>query len=225
MEKVIYCVEDDTNIRELVIYALKTAGFQAYGFENAAAFYKKLESEYPDMIILDIMLPDEDGITILKKLRANQKSTAIPVILLTARTAEHDRVKGLDTGADDYVTKPFGVMELISRVKAVFRRLGREEESNEFVFGDLRVDVKKHEVHAKDELIILTYKEFELLTYLLKNQGIVLTRDKILDVIWDYGYEGETRTVDVHIGSLRQKLGICGDMIKTIRGVGYKIGD
>jgi len=225
MEKVIYCVEDDTNIRELVIYALKTAGFQAYGFENAAAFYKKLESEYPDMIILDIMLPDEDGITILKKLRANQKSTAIPVILLTARTAEHDRVKGLDTGADDYVTKPFGVMELISRVKAVFRRLGREEESNEFVFGDLRVDVKKHEVHAKDELIILTYKEFELLTYLLKNQGIVLTRDKILDVIWNYGYEGETRTVDVHIGSLRQKLGICGDMIKTIRGVGYKIGD
>jgi len=225
MEKVIYCVEDDTNIRELVIYALKTAGFQAYGFENAAAFYKKLESEYPDMIILDIMLPDEDGITILKKLRANQKSTAIPVILLTARTAEHDRVKGLDTGADDYVTKPFGVMELISRVKAVFRRLGREEESDEFVFGDLRVDVKKHEVHAKDELIILTYKEFELLTYLLKNQGIVLTRDKILDVIWDYGYEGETRTVDVHIGSLRQKLGICGDMIKTIRGVGYKIGD
>jgi len=225
MEKVIYCVEDDTNIRELVIYALKTAGFQAYGFENAAVFYKKLESEYPDMIILDIMLPDEDGITILKKLRANQKSTAIPVILLTARTAEHDRVKGLDTGADDYVTKPFGVMELISRVKAVFRRLGREEESNEFVFGDLRVDVKKHEVHAKDELIILTYKEFELLTYLLKNQGIVLTRDKILDVIWNYGYEGETRTVDVHIGSLRQKLGICGDMIKTIRGVGYKIGD
>jgi len=225
MEKVIYCVEDDTNIRELVIYALKTAGFQAYGFENAAAFYKKLESEYPDMIILDIMLPDEDGITILKKLRANQNSTAIPVILLTARTAEHDRVKGLDTGADDYVTKPFGVMELISRVKAVFRRLGREEESNEFVFGDLRVDVKKHEVHAKDELIILTYKEFELLTYLLKNQGIVLTRDKILDVIWNYGYEGETRTVDVHIGSLRQKLGICGDMIKTIRGVGYKIGD
>jgi len=225
MEKVIYCVEDDTNIRELVIYALKTAGFQAYGFENAAAFYKKLESEYPDMIILDIMLPDEDGITILKKLRANQNSTAIPVILLTARTAEHDRVKGLDTGADDYVTKPFGVMELISRVKAVFRRLGREEENNEFVFGDLRVNVKKHEVHAKDELIILTYKEFELLTYLLKNQGIVLTRDKILDVIWNYGYEGETRTVDVHIGSLRQKLGICGDMIKTIRGVGYKIGD
>ena len=225
MSKVIYCVEDDRNIRELVVYALNSAGFQAYGLQNAVEFYHRMESEYPDMVILDIMLPDEDGITILKKFKNNYKSEAIPVILLTARTSEYDRVKGLDLGADDYVTKPFGVMELISRIKAVFRRTKREEADAGIILGDLRVNVKKHEVHVKDQLITLTHKEFDLLTYLLKNQGIVLTRDKILEVIWNYEYEGESRTIDVHIGSLRQKLGVCGDMIKTIRGVGYKIGE
>lgn len=225
MSKVIYCVEDDTNIRELVVYALKTAGFEAAGFINAGEFYEKIKAGYPDMIILDIMLPDIDGITILRKLRSNPESEMVPVIMLTAKTAEYDRVKGLDSGADDYVTKPFGVMELISRVKAVFRRTGNEEINPEIVQGDLRVDVKKHKVYVGKEQVLLTHKEFELLLYLLKNKGLVLSREKILDVIWDYGYEGETRTIDVHIGSLRQKLGICGDLIKTIRGVGYRIDE
>lgn len=224
MGNLIYCVEDDANIRELVIYALKTAGFEALGFSCASSFYKRAEEEKPDLILLDIMLPDEDGFTILEKLKSTKGMKHVPVIMLTAKTAEYDKVRGLDAGADDYVTKPFGVMELLSRVKAVLRRTEREE-GGAMVLGDLRVDEQKHEVFVKEKPVSLTFKEFELLAYLLKNKGIVLSRDKILDVIWNYEYEGESRTVDVHIGSLRQKLGECGDMIKTIRGVGYKIGD
>ncbi|MEE0419612.1 MAG: response regulator transcription factor [Lachnospiraceae bacterium] len=220
----IYCVEDDANIRELVVYALKTAGYESFGFENAVCFYQGMKEQQPDLILLDIMLPDEDGISILKKVRSEKHYREIPVIMLTAKTAEYDKVLGLDSGADDYVTKPFGVMELISRVKAVLRRTEKAP-ADELVLEDLRVDEQKHEVYVQDKQVVLTYKEFELLVYLLKNKGIVLSRDKILDVIWNYEYEGESRTVDVHIGSLRQKLGPCGDMIKTIRGVGYKIGD
>lgn len=226
MNATVYCVEDDTNIRELVVYALKTAGFQAFGFETAEDFYKGLEKEQPSLVLLDIMLPDEDGMAILKKLRSDKETQQLPVIMLTAKSAEYDKVCGLDEGADDYVTKPFGVMELISRVKAVLRRMEKTktEKTEILELGDLRVDEKKHEVYVGEKPVVLTFKEFELLVYLMKNQGIVLSRDKILDVIWNYDYEGESRTVDVHIGSLRQKLGHCGELIKTIRGVGYKIG-
>ncbi|WP_394923101.1 winged helix-turn-helix domain-containing protein [uncultured Robinsoniella sp.] len=221
----IYCVEDDMNIRELVAYALKTSGYEAIGFENAAEFYKGLKDGNPDLILLDIMLPDEDGISILKKLRAKNEYKDIPVIMLTAKSTEYDKVKGLDVGADDYVTKPFGVMELISRIKAVLRRSQKSISTDMMVLGDIRLDIQKHEVTVSGKEVVLTYKEFELLTYLMKNQGIVLSRDKILEVIWNYDYEGESRTVDVHIGSLRQKLGSSGNMIETVRGVGYKMGN
>lgn len=227
MGKWIYYVEDDTNIRELVLYALKTAEFQVMGFENAASFYKRMKEQQPDLILLDIMLPDEDGVSILKKLKSRPDTENIPVIMMTAKSSEYDKVLGLDSGADDYITKPFGVMELISRVKAVIRRSDRSKGSAGEVLkiGELVLDEQKHEVYARGQEVSLTFKEFELLSYLMKNRGLVLSRDKILNTIWNYEYEGESRTVDVHIGSLRQKLGTCGDFIKTIRGIGYKIED
>ena len=227
MGKWIYYVEDDTSIRELVLYALKTAEFQVMGFENAASFYKRMKEQQPDLILLDIMLPDEDGVSILKKLKSRPDTENIPVIMMTAKSSEYDKVLGLDSGADDYITKPFGVMELISRVKAVIRRSDRSKGSAGEVLkiGELVLDEQKHEVYARGQAVSLTFKEFELLSYLMKNRGLVLSRDKILNTIWHYEYEGESRTVDVHIGSLRQKLGTCGDFIKTIRGIGYKIED
>lgn len=227
MGKWIYYVEDDTSIRELVLYALKTAEFQVMGFENAASFYKRMKEQQPDLILLDIMLPDEDGVSILKKLKSRPDTENIPVIMMTAKSSEYDKVLGLDSGADDYITKPFGVMELISRVKAVIRRSDRSKGSVGEVLkiGELVLDEQKHEVYARGQAVSLTFKEFELLSYLMKNRGLVLSRDKILNTIWNYEYEGESRTVDVHIGSLRQKLGTCGDFIKTIRGIGYKIED
>ena len=227
MGKWIYYVEDDTSIRELVLYALKTAEFQVMGFENAASFYKRMKEQQPDLILLDIMLPDEDGVSILKKLKSRPDTENIPVIMMTAKSSEFDKVLGLDSGADDYITKPFGVMELISRVKAVIRRSDRSKGSAGEVLkiGELVLDEQKHEVYARGQEVSLTFKEFELLSYLMKNRGLVLSRDKILNTIWNYEYEGESRTVDVHIGSLRQKLGTCGDFIKTIRGIGYKIED
>ena len=227
MGKWIYYVEDDTSIRELVLYALKTAEFQVMGFENAASFYKRMKEQQPDLILLDIMLPDEDGVSILKKLKSRPDTENIPVIMMTAKSSEYDKVLGLDCGADDYITKPFGVMELISRVKAVIRRSDRSKGSAGEVLkiGELVLDEQKHEVYARGQEVSLTFKEFELLSYLMKNRGLVLSRDKILNTIWNYEYEGESRTVDVHIGSLRQKLGTCGDFIKTIRGIGYKIED
>lgn len=227
MGKWIYYVEDDTSIRELVLYALKTAEFQVMGFENAASFYKRMKEQQPDLILLDIMLPDEDGVSILKKLKSRPDTENIPVIMMTAKSSEYDKVLGLDSGADDYITKPFGVMELISRVKAVIRRSDRNKGSAGEVLkiGELVLDEQKHEVYARGQEVSLTFKEFELLSYLMKNRGLVLSRDKILNTIWNYEYEGESRTVDVHIGSLRQKLGTCGDFIKTIRGIGYKIED
>lgn len=227
MGKWIYYVEDDTSIRELVLYALKTAEFQVMGFENAASFYKIMKEQQPDLILLDIMLPDEDGVSILKKLKSRPDTENIPVIMMTAKSSEYDKVLGLDSGADDYITKPFGVMELISRVKAVIRRSDRSKGSAGEVLkiGERVLDEQKHEVYARGQEVSLTFKEFELLSYLMKNRGLVLSRDKILNTIWNYEYEGESRTVDVHIGSLRQKLGTCGDFIKTIRGIGYKIED
>jgi len=186
-----------------------------------------IKEQQPDLILLDIMLPDEDGVSILKKLKSRPDTENIPIIMMTAKSSEYDKVLGLDSGADDYITKPFGVMELISRVKAVIRRSDRSKGSAGEVLkiGELVLDEQKHEVYARGQAVSLTFKEFELLSYLMKNRGLVLSRDKILNTIWNYEYEGESRTVDVHIGSLRQKLGTCGDFIKTIRGIGYKIED
>ena len=224
----IYLVEDDDSIRELVVYTLRTTGFEAKGFSTAALFWEAVEEEQPELVLLDIMLPDEDGMSILKKVKGSSRTKNIPVIMLTAKSTEYDKVMGLDTGADDYVTKPFGVMELLSRIRAVLRRAKTDagtEDSQIISMGDLVLDTQKHEVRVQGKSVVLTYKEFELLSYLMKNKNIVLTRDKILDVIWNYEYEGESRTVDVHIGSLRQKLGPCGNRIKTVRGVGYKLED
>lgn len=225
MTQMIYCVEDDDNIRELVIYTLQSASYQAAGFENAEKFYNGLKQKKPDLILLDIMLPDEDGISILKKLKANHETKKIPVIMLTAKSSEYDKIKGLDLGADDYVSKPFGVMELISRIKAVMRRTHAEERENVLLVGGIALDNEKHTVAVKGESVSLTYKEFELLYNLMINRDLVMSREKLLDLVWNTGYEGESRTVDVHIGSLRQKLGECGAMIQTIRGVGYKLGE
>ena len=192
MGKWIYYVEDDTSIRELVLYALKTAEFQVMGFENAASFYKRMKEQQPDLILLDIMLPDEDGVSILKKLKSRPDTENIPVIMMTAKSSEYDKVLGLDSGADDYITKPFGVMELISRVKAVIRRSDRSKGSAGEVLkiGELVLDEQKHEVYARGQEVSLTFKEFELLSYLMKNRGLVLSRDKILNTIWNYEYEG-----------------------------------
>lgn len=224
MGKTIYYIEDDENIRELVVYALKSNGFQAVGYENAKNFYKAVQSILPDLILLDVMLPDEDGIKVLKRLKKDQNLKEIPVIMLTAKSSEYDKVIGLDLGADDYVTKPFGVMELVSRVKAVLRRSKEQEKEDVIEIGDIRLDRRQHIVLAAGDVVELTFKEFELLDYLMQNRGIVLTREKLLDTVWNLDYEGESRTVDVHIGSLRQKLGESGKMISTIRGVGYKFG-
>lgn len=225
MAQLIYCVEDDDNIRELVIYTLQSAGYKAEGFENAEKFYKGLNKKKPDLILLDIMLPDEDGISILKRLKANHDTKKLPVIMLTAKASEYDKIKGLDLGADDYVSKPFGVMELISRIKAVMRRTHGVERENVLTMGGIMLDNEKHTVSVDNENVSLTYKEFELLYNLMMNRDLVMSREKLLDLVWNTGYEGESRTVDVHIGSLRQKLGSSGALIQTIRGVGYKMGE
>lgn len=223
--KTIYCVEDDTSIRELIVYALKSSGFEAVGFEDAELFYEGIKQHLPDLVLLDIMLPEEDGLSVLKKLRADRATAMIPVILLTAKSAEYDKVLGLDLGADDYIVKPFGVMELISRVKAVLRRTSTVEDSNELIIEQITLNNIKHTVFVNDTEVHLTLKEFELLYYLMQNKDIVLTRDKLLSGIWGYDFEGETRTVDMHIKTLRQKLGESGNLIETVRGVGYRIGE
>lgn len=220
----IYLVEDDDSIRELVLYTLHTTGFEAEGFRNAAVFWQALEKELPQLVLLDIMLPDEDGLHILKRLRAGAETADLPVMMLTAKSSEYDRVVGLDSGADDYMPKPFGMMELVSRVRALLRRAAKPTaEDKLFTAGSLAVDVKRRAVTVDGEPVILTYKEFELLCYLLENRGVVLSRDQILTKIWDYNYSGETRTVDVHIRTLRQKLGDAGALIETVRGVGYRL--
>jgi two-component system alkaline phosphatase synthesis response regulator PhoP len=220
----IYCVEDDRSIRELIIYALKSNGFDAIGFGEGGPFFQALENGLPSLILLDIMLPGEDGIEILKRLKASPRTRHIPVIMLTAKSAEYDKVLGLDSGADDYITKPFGIMEFLSRVKAVLRRAGSLNTSSELSAGRLTMNIDRRAVLVDGQEVSLTFKEFELLKYLLKNAGIVLTRDKLLEEVWGYEYEGETRTVDVHIRTLRQKLGEAGSIIETVRGVGYRIG-
>ena len=220
----IYCVEDDDNIRELVIYTLETTGLKARGFADGSAFMEALAFDTPELILLDIMLPGDDGLELLKKLKSSPKTKSIPVIMVTAKGSEYDKVVGLDSGADDYVTKPFGMMELVSRIKAVLRRTGKVEDRMDMETAGVHVDVKKHEVTVDGKPISLTLKEFELLEKLMRNQGIVLTRDQLLTEIWGYDFDGETRTVDVHIRTLRQKLGKKGEIIQTVRGVGYRVG-
>ena len=220
----IYCVEDDDNIRELVIYTLETTGLKARGFAEGSAFMEALAFDTPELILLDIMLPGDDGLELLKKLKSSPKTKGIPVIMVTAKGTEYDKVVGLDSGADDYVTKPFGMMELVSRIKAVLRRSGKVEDRIDMETAGVHVDVRKHEVTVDGRVVSLTLKEFELLEKLMRNKGIVLTRDQLLTEIWGYDFDGETRTVDVHIRTLRQKLGDKGEIIQTVRGVGYRVG-
>ena len=218
----IYIVEDDRNIQEIELFALKNSGYQATGFETAKEFYKALNEKLPELILLDIMLPDEDGLSILKRLRSRADTQKIPVILVTAKTSEIDKVKGLDGGADDYIAKPFGVMEMIARVKALLRRSGGMEESL-LTCGNVTLDGEKRMVYVDGKSIELTYKEFDLLKLLMKNHGIVISRDVIMERVWDSSFEGESRTIDVHVRTLRQKLGDGGALIKTIRNVGYMV--
>ena len=221
----VYLVEDDESIRELVLYALASSGYEARGFERADAFWEACDALAPSLVLLDIMLPGDDGLAILRRMKESVRTADIPVIMLTARATEYDKVRGLDAGADDYVTKPFGVMELLSRVRAVLRRAGPGEEPAPLLYGEVSLDPGRRAVTAAGEPVALTYKEFELLAFLLKNQGLVLTREKIMERVWGFDYEGESRTVDMHIKSLRHKLGACGEIIRTVRGVGYKIGE
>lgn len=220
----IYCVEDDSNIRDLVVYTLQSTGMKACGFEDGKAFIEALAFETPELVLLDIMLPGEDGLTILKKLKSSSRTKEIPVIMVTAKGSEYDKVVGLDSGADDYITKPFGMMELVSRVKAVLRRTQKDTKERIYRIENLEMDVEKHKVKVDGQSVTLTLKEFEMLEKLVKNQHIVLTRDKLLEEIWGYDFDGETRTVDVHVRTLRQKLGSAGELIETVRGVGYRMG-
>ena len=217
----IYLLEDDESIRKFVIYALNQTGFEAEGFGLPSQFKAAVEKKEPKLVLLDIMLPEEDGISVLSWLRKRNDTAQIPVIFLTAKSSEYDKVIGLDNGADDYITKPFGTMELISRIKALLRRTSKSAE--EYSAGELYVCPSKHIVKVRDEEIALTLKEFEMLCLLLKNRGTVLTRDRLLEEIWGYDYDGESRTVDVHIKTLRTKLKSCGELIETVRGIGYKI--
>ena len=222
----IYCVEDDTSIRELVIYTLQATGYEAQGFADGKAFSAALEQQIPDLVLLDIMLPGEDGLQILKWLRAHSATPDLPIIMMTAKGTEYDKVIGLDNGADDYITKPFGMMELVSRIKALLRRTKRvEAEQHLLSCGVIMLNKDAHKVMVEGQEIMFTHKEFELLEYMMENKNIVLSREKILDRIWGYTSEVETRTLDVHIRSLRQKLGVGGDCIETVRGVGYRIGE
>lgn len=225
MNRLIYIVEDDTAIKELESYALINSEFSVQGFERGKELFDALTIKIPALILLDIMLPDEDGIHILKKIRSTMAYRDIPVIMVTAKSTEIDAVKGLDMGADDYITKPFGVMELISRVKAVLRRTQKAEHQQILIYKNIVIDEAQHKVFVDDEEIELTFKEYEVLKLLIINKGIVLTRDKIMESIWGYDFEQGNRTVDVHIQSLRKKIKSAGVHIKTIRNVGYKVGD
>ena len=222
----IFIVEDEENIREMIAYALNNSSFRAKAFTNAKQLYDELNEQIPHLFLLDIMLEGDDGYTILKKLRENEKTKDIPVIMLTAKSSEYDKVKGLDMGADDFITKPFGVMELISRVKAVLRRIPEKDEMQSVIrLGGIVMDLERRLVFVREEQVELTYKEFELLYYLIINKDIVLTRSKLMTEIWGFAFQGESRTVDVHIRSLRSKLGDEGAHIQTVRNVGYKIGE
>ncbi len=222
----IYCVEDDESIRELVGYALRSQGYEVKSFDCAKGMYEALAAERPDLLLLDIMLPGEDGLTILKKLKSSENRKRIPVIMMTAKSNEFDIVRGLDLGADDYVTKPFGIMELLSRIRSVMRRSGSQEKGEDVLaYGGIVVNRKQHTVSAGGRDIQLTVKEFDLLCYLLVNKEIVVSRDQIMQAVWDASFEMESRTIDMHIMSLRQKLGDEGSMIRTVRGIGYRLGE
>ncbi len=223
--KKIYIVEDNDSIRQLVLYALTNSGYEAQGFSCGADFFITAKKNPPDMLLLDIMLPDMDGIQILQKIRSSEFAH-IPVMMLTAKGSEFDKVNALDLGADDYMTKPFGVMELISRVRALLRRASAPAiaaEEPQLSCGPVMLDRQRHQVSCNDENVTLTFKEFELLAHLMQNQGLVLSREQLMQAVWGFDYEGETRTVDMHIKQLRHKLGEAGAMIQTIRGVGYKM--
>lgn len=219
----ILCVEDDTSIRDLMIYALNSAGFEAKGLGSGGELFEETRRGRPRLIMLDIMLPGEDGIEILRRLRSDTLTADIPVIMATAKGTEYDKAVGLDLGADDYLAKPFGMMEMVSRVRAVLRRSERQEETRTLKVGSLTLSTAAHSVTADGRKIQLTLKEFEILRHLMENLGMVLTRDRLLETVWGMDYAGETRTVDVHIGTLRTKLGSCGDYIETVRGVGYRM--
>lgn len=219
----IFCVEDDAGIRDLMIYTLNVAGFEAEGFADGKAFFEALSKETPQLVLLDVMLPGEDGITILKRIRSHGSTADIPVIMATAKGTEYDKILGLDLGADDYLAKPFGMMEMVSRIKAVLRRTSPKEKSSILRVGNLELSLNEHNVSVCGERVQLTLKEFEMLRLFMENPGRVFNREQLLLKVWDADYIGETRTVDVHIGTLRTKLGCCGDYIETVRGVGYRM--
>ena len=219
----IFCVEDDNGIRDLMIYTLNTAGMEAKGFADGTELFRALLPELPDLIMLDIMLPGEDGISILKKLRSTPATAAVPVIMATAKGTEYDKVIGLDLGADDYLAKPFGMMEMVARVKAVLRRTAPKADTKTLKVGRLEMNKGEHTVLSCGERVTLTLKEFEVLAKFMEHPGLVFTREQLLHSVWGTDFIGETRTVDVHIGTLRTKLGACGDYIETVRGVGYRM--
>ena len=221
----IWCVEDDASIRDIEVYALSSAGFAARGFEDGSSFYATItgEKEKPQLIVLDVMLPGIDGIELLKRIRANAALKQIPIVMATAKGSEYDRIQGLDLGADYYLTKPFGVMELISCVKAVLRRCGAEDEKSTLNACGISMNTLEHTVSADGERITLTYKEYELLKLFLSHMGTAFTREQLMERVWGTDYMGETRTIDMHIRTLRQKLGKCGESIKTVRNVGYRM--
>ena len=221
----IWCVEDDPSIREIEVYALNSTGLEARGFADGAEFWEALQKDTPDLVLLDVMLPGEDGVSILKRLRADERWREIPVIMATAKGTEFDKVQSLDLGADDYITKPFGMMEMVSRVKAVLRRSQPKQAVSSLKLKGLTLDEAQHTVTIDGQRVVLTYKEYELLKYLLNNKGMALTRENIIINVWGYDFEGESRTVDMHIKTLRQKLGEAGAVIKTVRNVGYRVGE
>lgn len=221
----IFIVEDDDDIREMESYALKNSGYEITEFSSGESFFEALKSLIPDLIILDIMLPNEDGMSILDKLKKNDSTKNIPVIMVTAKSSELDKVKGLDCGADDFITKPFGIMEFVSRVKAVLRRVDKGENTEKIICGNIVIDDAKRIVYSDNQPCELTYKEYELLKTLITNKDIVLSRERLMNLIWGFDYHVESRTVDMHIKTLRKKLGDSGNMIKTIRNVGYRIGE
>ena len=220
----IYLLEDDESIRNFIVYALNNMNLEARGFERPAEFWEAMRQELPRLVLLDIMLPEQDGIEILRLLREKQETGHLPISMLTAKGTEYDKVLGLDSGADDYIAKPFGTMELVSRIKALLRRTENNGIRECYQLGGLYLEPARHLVRVNGREVTLTLKEFDLLCMLFRNRGVVLTRDKILNEVWGYAFDGENRTVDVHIRTLRVKLGECGDLIETVRGVGYKIG-
>lgn len=219
----IYCIEDDNGIRDLIVYTLTASGYEAKGFADSSEFWTAVKQEIPTLILLDVMLPNEDGISILKKIRSDKKTAEIPVIMETAKETEYDKVVALDLGADDYLTKPFGMMEMVSRVRAVLRRTSKEEIKQNLKLNELEINTSRHIVYVNKNEVYLTLKEYDLLKVFMENIGRAFTRDQLLSSVWGTEYVGETRTVDVHIGTLRTKLGSAGDYIKTVRGVGYRM--